>query len=427
MAERRKDNKGRVLKEGETQRKDGTYDYRWRTEGGKRHSVYAKTLEELREKEAALLRDKSDGIRTDAKNVTLNDIFDMWVELKKRLKDNTFQNYQYMYNQFVYPDFGQSKITLMKRSDVRRFYNMLADERNLKIATIDNIHTVLHQVLDLAVEDDYLRSNPSDNALKELKQAHNFDIDKRKALTLEEQQIFMDFLGHSRQYGHWKPIFEIMLGTGLRVGEVTGLRWDDLDFENNTISVNHTLVYYNHAKNSCYFSINTPKTKAGIRVVPMLDTVKNAFLQERKYQEELGVSCQVKIEGYTNFVFVNRFGNVQNQGTLNKALRRIMRDCNQEILEKAENKKNVTLLPRFSCHTLRHTFATRLCEAGVNMKVVQDVLGHADIGTTMNIYTDATSQLKTREFSVLSEYLEKNVQEREEKPECMVVPVTTVK
>lgn len=427
MAERRKDNKGRVLKEGETQRKDGTYDYRWRTEGGKRHSVYAKTLEELREKEAALLRDKSDGIRTDAKNVTLNDIFDMWVELKKGLKDNTFQNYQYMYNQFVYPDFGQSKITLMKRSDVRRFYNMLADERNLKIATIDNIHTVLHQVLDLAVEDDYLRSNPSDNALKELKQAHNFDIDKRKALTLEEQQIFMDFLGHSRQYGHWKPIFEIMLGTGLRVGEVTGLRWDDLDFENCTISVNHTLVYYNHAKNGCYFSINMPKTKAGIRVVPMLDTVKNAFLQERKYQEELGVSCQVKIEGYTNFVFVNRFGNVQNQGTLNKALRRIMRDCNQEILEKAENKKNITLLPRFSCHTLRHTFATRLCEAGVNMKVVQDVLGHADIGTTMNIYTDATSQLKAREFSVLSEYLEKNVQERKEKPECMVVPVTTVK
>lgn len=427
MAERRKDNKGRVLKEGETQRKDGTYDYRWRTEGGKRHSVYAKTLEELREKEAALLRDKSDGIRTDAKNVTLNDIFDMWVELKKGLKDNTFQNYQYMYNQFVYPDFGQSKITQMKRSDVRRFYNMLADERNLKIATIDNIHTVLHQVLDLAVEDDYLRSNPSDNALKELKQAHNFEIDKRKALTLEEQQIFMDFLGHSRQYGHWKPIFEIMLGTGLRVGEVTGLRWDDLDFENSTISVNYTLVYYNHAKNGCYFSINTPKTKAGICVVPMLDTVKNAFLQERKYQEELGVSCQVKIEGYTNFVFVNRFGNVQNQGTLNKALRRIMRDCNQEILEKAENKKNITLLPRFSCHTLRHTFATRLCEAGVNMKVVQDVLGHADIGTTMNIYTDATSQLKTREFSVLSEYLEKNVQEREEKPECMVVPVTTVK
>lgn len=128
MAERRKDKKGRVLKEGESQRKDGTYDFRWRTSDGKRHSVYAKTLEELREKEQAIQRDKSDGIRTDAKNVTLNDIYDMWVGLKKGLKDNTFQNYQYMYNQFVYPDFGQSKVIKIKRSDVRRFYNLLADD-----------------------------------------------------------------------------------------------------------------------------------------------------------------------------------------------------------------------------------------------------------------------------------------------------------
>lgn len=409
MAERRKDSNRRVLKEGESQRKDGTYDYRWRTAGGKRHSIYAKTLDELREKEEALQRDKSDGIRTDAKNVTLNDIFDMWVELKKGLKDNTFQNYQYMYNQFVYPDFGQLKVTKLKRSDVRRFYNMLADERNLKIATIDNVHTVLHQVLDLAVEDEYLRNNPADNALKELKQSRSFHTEKRKALTLEEQQIFMKFLAKNGQYHHWKPIFEVMSGTGLRVGEVTGLRWDDVDFENDTISVNHTLVYYNHEKNGCYFSINTPKTKAGWRVVPMMEEVKEAFRQEKKYQEEAGISCKARIDGYTNFIFVNRFGNVQHQGTLNKALKRIIRDCNQEILEKSADSGAVTLLPRFSCHILRHTFATRLCEAGLNMKVIQDVLGHADIGTTMNIYTDATQELKKKEFATLSDYMNKQM------------------
>ena len=204
MAEKRKDKNRRVLKEGESQRKDGTYDYRWRTKDGKRHSIYAKTLDELREKEAAVLRDKSDGIRTEAKNTTLNDIFDMWAELKKGLKDNTFQNYKYMYNQFVYPDLGQLKVIKIKRSDIRRFYNMLADERNLKIATIDNIHTVLHQVLQLAVEDDYLRTNPSDNALKELKQAHNFETEKKKALTIQEQKVFMDFLEKNKQYNHWK-------------------------------------------------------------------------------------------------------------------------------------------------------------------------------------------------------------------------------
>lgn len=406
MAGKRKDNKGRVLKEGESQRKDGTYDYRWRTSGGKRHSVYAKTLEELREKELAILRDKSDGIRAEAKNITLNDIFDLWVRLKKGLKDNTFQNYQYMYNQFVYPDFGRTKIMQLKRSDVRRFYNMLADERNLKIATIDNIHTVLHQILDLAVEDNYLRNNPSDNALKDLKQLHNFDTEKKMALTLEEQNIFMDFLTNSRQYNHWKPIFEVMLGTGLRVGEVTGLRWEDIDFGNNTISVNHTLVYYNHAENGCYFAINTPKTKAGKRFIPMIETVRNAFRQEKEYQEELGISCTAKIDGYTDFVFINRFGNVQHQGTLNKALRRIMRDCNRDILERCEPGEAVTLLPRFSCHILRHTFATRLCEAGVNMKVIQDILGHSDISTTMNIYADATKELKEQKLQAFSDYLD---------------------
>lgn len=427
MAEKRKDKRGRVLKEGESQRKDGTYDYRWRTPEGKRHSVYARTLEELREKEAVILRDKSDGIRTDAKNIILNDIYELWVGLKKGLKDNTFQNYQYMYSQYVYPDFGRLRISKLKSSDVRRFYNMLADERGLKMATIDNVHTVLHQVLDLAVEDDYLRNNPSDNALKELKQAHNFDTEKKKALTLEQQYVFMDFLENSRKYSHWKPIFEVMLGTGLRVGEVTGLRWEDLDFENGTISVNHTLVYYNHAENGCYFSVNTPKTRAGVRTVPMMGNVRESFLKEKKFQEEQGITCKAGIDGYTDFVFVNRFGNVQHQGTLNKALRRIIRDCNQEQMNKAQSKRNIVLLPRFSCHTLRHTFATRLCEAGINMKVIQDVLGHSDIGTTMNIYADATNELKEKEFMALSEYLSREMIKGEKKSqERLVIPVRNV-
>ena len=406
MIERRKDRNRRVLKEGESQRKDGTYDYRWRTSDGKRHSVYARTLEELREKEAAIQRDKRDGIRAEAKNTTINDIFDMWVLLKKGLKDNTFQNYQYMYNQFVYPDFGQNKVGTIKRSDVRRFYNMLVDERGLKIATIDNIHTVLHQVLNLAVEDDYLRNNPADHALKELKQARNLDSEKRKSLSLEEQNLFLNYLRESKPYRHWYPIFAVMLGSGLRVGEAIGLRWEDVDMEKGFVSVNHTLVYYNHAENGCYFGVNTPKTKAGQRVIPMTEIVKEAFQIEKAYQELHHISSRVQIDGYTNFVFINRFGNVQNQGTLNKALRRIVRDCNQEIMDKAGNKE-VTLLPRFSCHILRHSFATRLCEAGVNMKVIQDVLGHADIGTTMNIYADATKDMKIREIGVFDEYMAK--------------------
>ncbi len=396
---RRKDKDRIVLRKGESQRKDGAYDYRWTAQDGKRHSVYAKTLEELREKEAAIQKDKSDGIKAEARNVTVNDMFDLWCDLKRGLKDNTFQNYKYMYNQFVRPDLGRKRISTLKKTDVKRFYNMQADKRMLQASTIDGIHTVLHQVLDMAVDDNYIRNNPSERVLKELKQSHQFDTEKRRALTVDEQKLFLDYLKGDRGYNHWYPIFAVMLGTGLRVGEVTGLRWCDIDMEGKTVDVNHTLIYYNHAEDGCYFSVNTPKSKAGVRSVPMLDFVREAFLQERKYQMANGVRCSVTIDGYTDFIFLNRFGGTQHQGTLNKALRQIIRDCNDGVLLKGE--KDPVLLPRFSCHTLRHSFTTRLCEAGVNIKVIQDVLGHSDISTTMNIYADATKDLKKKEFGAM--------------------------
>lgn len=405
MAERRKDSKGRVLKDGESERPQGGYQYRWTDSSGKRKYVYANTLSELREKELEISRDKSDGIRTNTQRVTINDIYDMWVSLKMGLKDNTFQNYKYMYEQFVRPDVGKSRITTLRKSDVKRFYNCLFDERGLTISTIDGIHNILHQVLDLAVEDCYIRTNPSDKALKELKQSRNLHTEKKKALTVAEQNLLTDFLKTNRTYNHWSPIVTVMLGTGLRVGEVTGLRWQDVDFEKGIISVNHTLVYYNHAENRCYFGINTPKTRAGCRTVPMIDSVREALMQEKDYQRLNGITSQAVVDGYTDFIFVNRNGNVQHQGTLNKALRRIMRDCNQEVLEKAKGKKDVVILPRFSCHTLRHTFATRLCESQINVKVIQEALGHSDIRTTLDIYTDVTRDLQKREFEAFEDFL----------------------
>lgn len=394
------------MRKGETQRQDGSYDFRWTTSDGKRHSIYAKTLDELRAREEQVLIDKHDGIKTETRKVTVNDLFDLWCDLKRGLKDNTFQNYKYMYNMFVRSSFGKLRITAVKKSDVKRFYNTLADEKILTIATIDNIHTVLHQVFDLAVDDDYIRINPTDHMLKELKQSHNFETVKRKALTVAEQKLFIDFLRDHPQYHHWYPVFAVMLGTGMRVGEIVGLRWCDIDLDKKLIDINHTLVYYNHGDGKgCSFSINTPKTKAGERIIPMLDFVKEAFLLEKKYQKEIGLYCRATVDCYTDFIFINRFGDVQHQGTLNKAIRRIIRDCNDEVLLRGET--DPVLLPKFSCHSLRHTFTTRLCESGVNVKVIQDVLGHADISTTMDIYVDVTKDMKQKEFNVLSEYFGK--------------------
>ena len=402
--ERRKDKKNRVLKEGEYQRSCGTYEFKWRDKSGGRHSISAVTLEELREKELDVLRDVLDGVKADKNNLTINDLYNSWVQLKRGLKDNTFSNYKYMYTMFVEPDFGKRKIVDLKRSDIRSFYNYLADERHVQINTIDCIHTVLHQVLELGVEDDYLRYNPSDNALKELKKARNFEVTKRRALTVPEQELFEAYLSKQGQYHRWYPIFIIMLWTGMRVGEVTGLRWCDIDLEDDTISVNHTLVYYDKRNDErCTFAINTPKTAAGERIIPMLPKVKEAFLMEKQYQEECGLESRAVIDGYRDFIFINRFGNVQHQGTLNKALTRIVRDCNFEILDKP-HKKDTVILPKFSNHSLRHTFTTRMCEAGVNLKVMQEILGHADAETTMDIYAEATKELKKSELNSFAEF-----------------------
>lgn len=410
---KRKDKDRIVLRTGEGQRPNGTYEYRWTDAHGNRHRVYAKTLELLREKEEEIQKDKCDGIKAEARYVTINDVFDMWRQLKRGLKDNTFQNYQYMYNMFVRPDFGKTRVSSLKKSDVKRFYNTLADERGLQASTIDSIHTVLHQVLDMAVDDAYLRVNPSDNVLKELKQSHIFKAEKRRGLTKPEQELLLDFLQRNHTYKHWYPIIAVMVGTGLRVGEVTGLRWCDIDLAEGLVDVNHTLVYYDHretdGKKGCYFNVNTPKTKAGVRQVPMLDFVREAFLREREYQEANEIQCKVVIDGYTDFIFVNRFGATQHQGTLNKAIRRIIRDCNDEVLLRGET--NPVLLPHFSCHSLRHTFTTRMCEAGVNVKVIQDALGHADISTTLNIYADVTKELKKDEFSGLDLYFKNGSQQ----------------
>ena len=403
---KRKDKSRVVLRTGEIQRKDGTYQYSWTDKNKKRRYVYARTLDNLREKEEQIAKDISDGIKAEARYTTLNELYALWKDLKRGLKDNTFENYKYMYETFVRNQIGDKRISMLKKSDIKRFYNYLADERGLKPATIDNIHTVLHQILDMAVDDDYIRNNPSNNVLKELKQSHIFKTEKRRGLTRPEQELFLSYLKDTPSVQNWYPVFAVMVGTGLRVGELTGIRWCDVDIEEGTIDVNHTLVYYDHrtseGKRGCYFNVNTPKTEAGNRQVPMLDFVKEAFLMEKERQAMLDVHCEATVDGYTDFIFINRFGQPQHQSTLNKAIRRIIRDCNDEQFLKDDNPK--VLLPHFSCHSLRHTFTTRMCEAGVNVKVIQDTLGHKDISTTLNIYTDVTKELKRSEFEGLDLY-----------------------
>lgn len=399
----RYDSKRRRLRMGEYERANGRYEYRYKVYG-KQFSIYARSLEELRRREQELdSKERSIKERFSHPRTTLNQIYELWKELKKGVRDNTYRNYCYNYERYVRDSLGEMYLQQIRKSDIKRFYNHLADECRLKAGTIDAVQTILHQVLQIAADDGLIDHNPSDNATKELKRAHNLHHKKREALSVDEQALLLRFLQENTENQKWYPITAVLLGTGMRVGEATGLRWCDIDFKEGMIDVNHTLVYYSKGNYESKYAINDTKTPASKRLIPMTETVRNAFLMEKEMQKQLGVICDITVDGYTDFVFLNRFGTLQHQGTLNKAYRRIIRDCNDA--EFLKNESPAVLLPKFSCHNLRHTFATRLCESGMNIKLIQDILGHSDISTTMDIYAHVTKEMKRRAYDYMGDII----------------------
>lgn len=397
------------LRTGETERKDGSYVFRWTDDLGKRHSVYGATLELLREKEEEIIVDRREGIKIENRYMTVNELFDLWMSVKRGIKGSTQALYILTYNSYVRHTFGQKRVAMVRKSDVKRFYNALYEEHGLRIGTIDKVHTVLHQVFQTAVDDSIIRLNPTDNTLKELKLANGVDTEKRQAMTLTQQKTFIRYMLKEPKYRHWYPIFFIMLNTGMRVGEAVGLTWNDVDLENRRISINHNLSYYKHVNEGEGFryTVNSPKTRAGTRVIPITQKVVEAFEMEKDYQKEAGIECSAHIDGYTDFVFLNPDGRPHNPKSLNKALNRIVRDCNYKILDNYHGEGTPEILPHIHAHLLRHCFTTRMVESGIGPAALKELLGHADITTTYNIYTHLTDEAKANDVSVYEAYIEK--------------------
>lgn len=406
---KRKDSKGRVLRKGEYERSNGTYRYVHRDATGKQHTVYAPTLKKLREKEDEVNHDVLDGIKLNGKRLRINDVYLIWKSTRERdvdagiLRDNTFANYCYMFEQFVMPTLGKMRLADVTAARIEAFYKTLITERRLKLNTVNTVHLPLKQVFELAVQSDYIRKNPTANTMRKISAAYAKKQEglssAERALTKEQQQLFLDYLARDEISRRWYPIFAIMLKTGMRVGEITGLRWCDVNLDEGFISVNHGLVHNSKGKqNGQPYAINDTKTPAGKRVIPIYDEVQELFKEEWARQKADGIKCRISVDGYTDFVFLNKEGHCLNQSTLNKALRRIIRDCNFEVMKDVKDLDAAVVLPQFSTHWLRHTFATRLIESGVNVKAAQKLLGHADVSTTLNIYTDAQDDFVREEL-----------------------------
>lgn len=405
MAKARKDERGRALRKGEVQRaSDKRYMYTYTDPLGRRKFIYANDLTELREKEKKLMKDQLDGLDLYvAGKATVNDTFDRYLSTKFKLRDTTRSNYIYMYDKFVRDTFGKKRIADIKFSDVLQFYLYLLNEEELALSTLDNINTLLHPTFQLAVRDEVIRKNPSDGVMKEIVKETDKTRGVRRALTIEQQRAFMGYIANHPVYYHWWPLFTIMFGTGGRIGEVLGLRWEDLDFEKRIISINHSIVYYpvGDSRKSVQ-RISKPKTEAGIRTIPMLDAVYDAFQMEWEEQKENGFN-ESEIDGMKGFVFVNRNGSVPNPQSVNRTIKRIAGSYNaEEVIQAKRERREPIILPDFSCHHFRHTFCTRLCEHETNLKVIQAIMGHRNIETTMDIYAEATDRKKQESFENLS-------------------------
>lgn len=401
---KRKDSKGYALRTGECQRADGRYSYSCTDRYGKRHTIYAKSLVSLREKEKNLKYEMADDLDAfTASKTTLNQLYDKYISQKYDLKETTRANYIYMYDRFVRDDFGKRIIGTIRYSDVKKFYYSLMMEKGIKGNTLDNVHTQLHPAFQMAVRDGIIRTNPTDSAMTEIKKSKLFVKPKRHALTIPQQRAFLNFIEDSEEFAGWLPIITVLLGTGMRIGECLGLRWEDVNFEERFIRVDHSLSDRPVGKDRVIERhIQTPKTEAGTRVIPLLDDVFDALIMEYQFQQALGF-CEEEIDGYSGFIFSTARGTLYQANAVNNAIRRATNVYNEKEKAKAKAEdRDPVLLPKFSAHNLRHTFCTRLCENESNLKVIQDIMGHSDIQTTMDIYAEATQEKKQEVMTKLN-------------------------
>ena len=410
MQMKRRDNKGRILKEGESQREDGRYMYRYKDASGKRMTEYSWRLVEtdpypvgkkkdisLREKEENISKDLMSGIVMSGATITLDELFERFIKTKKRLEENVKGTYIGLYNNHIKSTYvGSKSIKMINKNDVLNIYEEMA-EADLSNGTIHNVHNnVLFPALEYALDNDWIRKNPAKDCLRE----YPYDpVNRREALTLDEQKRFIEFLSKDNVYSKYLPLVILIMETALRRGEVLGLTWNDVDLRKGIIKVNHQLHYYS-IKGKYVFMIGEPKTTSGYREIPLSNVALSVLNNLKQTEYFNSVGSGIEINGYSNFIFLNsRKDNVMIPRQLGKSLAAACNKYNKIEKKQAEKEgRQPVLLPIITAHHLRHTACTRMAECGVDIKALQMIMGHKKATTTMNIYNHADLHRITKEI-----------------------------
>ena len=371
-----KDLTGKELGKGISQIKNGDYIARFTDKYGKRRQKYFKKLQECRKWLADAQFDDEHSNIDKANDMILDAWFEYWMENKKRsVRPNTVRNYTERYNMNIKPILGKKIISEITTINCQNVMNKMADN-GYKSSTIYQAKITLFNMLEYAFQNDVIPKNPCNKLVK-------YDIGekskKKEALTVEQQKKFCEVIDGNT----YELQYRFLLQTGLRTGELVGLKWQDVDFENRLLTIERTTEY---RYSTGVWKTGEPKSKSGYRKVPL---TKEAIDILRLQKLKNSTFPLIHME-WRDTVFLCKKGTPVKNSTYDTML--------FKLCDKAE-------IPRFSMHILRHTFATRCIEAGMKPKTLQTILGHSNIGITMNLYVHTTEDEKLSEMDLVAERL----------------------
>ena len=365
--------KGKELGEGIYQQANGTYCARFIDRFGKRKSKRSKKLQEVRQwlADATYINEHSD--IEQATNMMVDAWFEYWIDVKKKtVRPNTVRNYTERYNKNIQKIIGRKILTEVKPIHCQKIFTDMAEE-GYKTSTIYQTRIALFNMLEFAKENEVILSNP---CKKSVKSDMGKPSQKKEALTIDIQKKFIEYAkGQS-----YENQFRFILQTGLRTGELVGLKWEDIDFSKKAIRIQRSMEYrYSVGE----WRIGEPKSKAGYRTIPLTDETIRILTEQKEKNKNIK---KIQEEWY-EFIFLSRKGEPVKNSAYDTAL--------FKICDKAK-------INRFSMHVLRHTFATRCIEGGMMPKTLQKILGHSINGITMNLYVHIPEDEKQKEIDKVS-------------------------
>ena len=377
---RRKDSNGRVLQSGESQRKDGIYQYRY-TYGGKRETVYAPNLNELRQKEKEIQALLGAGINYAAGTIDTIELVAKYINLRQGVRYSTRVGYQFVSNILKRETFCRKPIRDILASEAKAWMKKLFYEDGYGYSTLCAIKGIIAPAFRMAYEEDVIKKNPFDFDLSGVVPNN---ANPRQALTDQELTDWLDFVKNDTTYRKYYDEFIVLLGTGLRVSEFCGLTLQDIDFHTKRIRVERQLARTRSGK----FYVEKPKTKNGVRYIPMSPEVCESM--RNIVQQRYSGGPEIIIDGVVGFLLLDR----SHRPKVALHIENELRWCMKKYQKRYPNKK----LPRITPHVLRHTFCTNMARNGMAIKNLQYLMGHSDVGTTLNIYTHSRYEDAAKEM-----------------------------